>query len=198
MNDNDPRTHGFAVTAFRTFFEAAAIAGIKAAYPVAGTLLGCVRDSDFCPGDADDIDIAVFDEEFDKMGMITEGSWFRVTDRFIYKERVEGVKLELWHNPVHIDVCRARRHPVTGDRYDVGRFGIDNKQVILANVYPARCFRHLETTIFHGIECQIPCDAEYLLEYRYGPDWRTPVHRDHWDWASKIPSQAIRIDYDVL
>jgi hypothetical protein len=187
----------FAVQALSTFRDAASLAGLRF-YLIAGTLLGAARDNDFCPGDADDIDLAVFDEDFDQMGEITEGRWFRVDSRFIYKERIEGVKLTMWDNPVHIDVCRARKHPLTGDRYDIGTVCIDNERVYVANVYPASHFRKLRSMTFYGIPVNIPSHPEGLLEYRYGRDWRKPVHRDDWNWLDHIPSEAIRIDYDQL
>lgn len=186
-----------AVRTLHTFHQAAAVAALQW-YLHAGTLLGAVRDHDWCPGDEDDIDIAVFDEHFDKMGEITEGGWFRVLSRFIYKERVEGVKLQLADSNVHIDVSRLRRHPVTGDRFDIGTVAIEGERVVVANVYPRFCFRRYQTLTFQGLPCRVPDLADVLLDYRYGPDWRMPVHRKDWDWISRIPSEAIRTEYDGL
>lgn len=187
-----------AIKALRTFQEAAALAGVIW-FLNAGTLLGAIRDGDFCPGDEDDIDIGVFDEEFDRMGRVTEGSWFRVTDRFIYEERIEGVKLELAEGGVHIDVSRFRLNPVNGDRYDIGRLNINDEQVFCANVYPAVHWRRFGYVMFQGVPCNVPALPEALLESRYGSDWRTPVHRDDFDWIAHLPhQQCVQLDYSCL
>jgi phosphorylcholine metabolism protein LicD len=187
-----------AVQALHTFQEAAALAGVRW-FLNAGTLLGAVRDQDFCPGDEDDIDIGVFDEDFDRMGDVTEGAWFRVMDRFIYRERVEGVKLELQSGQVRIDVSRFRLNPRTGDRYDVGRLCIDGERIFCVNVYPVEHWRRFEVITFQGIPCNIPAHAEELLAYRYGADWRLPCHRRDWDWLKWLPHQnCVRLEYECL
>jgi len=187
-----------AVKTIKTFQEAAGLAGLQW-FLHAGTLLGAVRDMDFCPGDEDDIDIGVFDEEFDRMASITEGSWFRVLSRFIYRERVEGVKLQLCDNEVRIDISRMRLNPRNGDRYDIGTLNINGDRVFCVNVYPEIHWRKFGMVNFHGVPCNIPNEPEVLLEYRYGANWRTPIHRDHFDWIKHLPDQqCVRLTYDGL
>lgn len=183
-----------AVQSLHTFQQAAALAGMRW-FLHAGTLLGAVRDNDFCPGDADDIDVGVFDGDFDKMGLVTEGGWFRVLERFIYKERIEGVKIALADSDVHIDVCRMRTHPTLPELYDLGTLNINEKRVYCANVYPGWNYKELEVVTFQGVQVNIPRQAEVILRWRYGSDWRFPIHREDWHWLEHIPSKAIRLEY---
>ena len=41
-------------------------------------------------------------------------------------------------------------------------------------VVPFRYFNTLSVIKFMGLQLLIPEDSEDYLEYRYGPDWRTP------------------------
>lgn len=199
MESNSVELVEDAVRTLRTFQEAAGIAGF-AWYLHAGTLLGAVRDGNFCPGDADDIDVAVLAEDWDRVGYLTDGGlWFREMGRFIYKERVEGVKLELHGSAVHVDVSCLRRNPENGERYDLGTLALNGgEKTYVANVYPGRHFRGyppFAVINFYGVPCRIPRHAADLCEYRYGQDWKMPVHRDNFDWCAIAPCEAIRTEY---
>lgn len=186
-----------AVQTFETFVEAASIAGVPFLLS-SGTLLGAIRGGDFCPGDEDDIDVSVLDEHWTKLGRLTEGLWFRVTDRFIFRENVEGVKVELVDNPVHVDIQRMHRHRERDEVYNFGRVNIAGERVFCVDMYPGYHFRFLPETTFLGRRVLIPNDAEKLLAWRYGSNWRTPLGRDEWDWPSRIPNDCVRTNYDEL
>lgn len=186
-----------AVRTFETFMEAAHIAGVRYCLS-SGTLLGCIRDCDFCEGDADDIDVSVMEEDWSKLGGLTEGLWFRATDRFIYREHVEGVKIELVDNPVHVDIQRMRRHRARPEVYNIGRVNINGQRVFVADVYPAHHFEEFNFARFHGLRVPVPAGAEALLAWRYGPEWRTPLSREAWDWPRRIPNDCVKLEYDEL
>lgn len=187
-----------AVQTFHTFTVAAKMAGVPFVL-YDGTLLGCVRDGDFCEGDEDDIDVGVFDGDWTRLAGVTEGSWFRVVDRWIYRENVENVKLQLCDNPVNLDIRRLHWHRTRDEVYNVGHVTIGGDRVFVANVYDGRHFRDPERATFQEIEgVWIPSEAETLLAHRYGPDWRIPVHRRVWDWPAKVPNDCVRTVYDEL
>lgn len=186
-----------AVKTLEVFVEAAHIAGVPFVL-LDGTLLGCIRDHDFCPGDADDIDVGVMDDDWTKLAGLTEGLWFRVVDRWIYRENVENVKVQLCDNDVSMDIRRLHWHKVRDEVYNVGHVTIAQQRVYVANVYDGLHFRSPEDALFHGLPVRIPASARTLLEHRYGPHWETPVHRQVWDWPSNVPNACVRTDYDEL
>ncbi len=186
-----------AVQTFQTFVEAAGIARVPFCLS-SGTLLGAIRDRGFCEGDEDDIDVSVLDEDWTKLGRLTEGLWFRVTDRFIFRENVEGIKVELVDKGVHVDIQRMHRHPERDEVFNYGRVNMGGRQVFCVDMYPGYHFRTLPEMNFHGCRVLIPNDPEKLLEWRYGPDWLTPQSREAWDWPSRIPNKCVRTDYDEL
>jgi hypothetical protein len=189
--------HDQAVQTLETFIEAAAIAGVPFVLS-SGTLLGAIRDGDFAAGDEDDIDVSVMNHHWPRLGRLTEGLWFRATDRFIFRENVEGIKVELVGNPVHVDIQRMHRHPDRDEVYNFGRVNIAGERVFVVDMYPGYHFRHLGSINFHGHVIGIPNDAEKLLEWRYGREWRKPMSREVWDWPSRIPNDCVRTDYDEL
>lgn len=189
--------HAAAVKTWETFVEAAAIAGLPFVLS-SGTLLGAVRDQDFCAGDEDDIDVSVMDHHWHRLGRLTERLWFRATDRFIFRENIEGVKVELVGSPVHVDIQRMHRHPERDEVYNFGRVNIGGEQVFCVDMYPGYHFRFLDSVNFLGHVVGMPNDVEKLLAWRYGPEWRTPLSREAWDWPSRIPNDCVRTDYDEL
>ncbi len=163
-----------------------------------GTLLGAIRDGDFCEGDEDDIDIGIQDEDFDRLLMVTsllEPAGFRVGDRFIHKGRIEGVKLH--RGPSHFDLIRVNHHKNGEECYNLGRRpGPDGLQV-LAFVYPEVHHSRTSEMVFKGIPVRVPYRAEDLLTCRYG-DWKTPIPRDQFDWFNQSNRSSIREDYDAI
>lgn len=190
--------HAAAVKTFETFVEAAEIAGVPFML-FDGTLLGAIRDRDFCEGDEDDIDIAVTENHWTRLAGLTEGLWFRVVDRWIYRENVENIKLQLCDTPVTVDIRRLHYHRDREEVYNVGHVTIGGERVFVANVYPAYHFRYCSMIEFQGRRVRVPNDPANLLELRYGRDWRTPVHRNVWDWPAKVEGNlCVRANYDEL
>jgi hypothetical protein len=192
-----PTLHSRAVQTLRVFDEAATMRGLRWCL-LDGTLLGAVRDSDFCLGDEDDIDIGVFNEDFERVGQVGDGLWFRITDRLIYKERVENVKMCLDDGRVSVDIRRLHRHPTRPEVYNIGHVTLNGERVWVANVYDAAHFDHMDAIYLHDVRTLAPSQAPKLLDHRYGSDWRIPVHRDNWDWTKRIPNNCIRTEYDQL
>lgn len=189
--------HDQAVKTLDTFIEAAAIAGVPFVLS-GGTLLGAIRDGDFCIGDEDDIDVLVFNHFWRKLGGLTEGLWFRVVDRWIYREEVERIKIQLCDTPVFVDIQRAHVHKDRGEVFGFGPVNLAGEGVVVADVYPDYHFHFMPVKQFFGRGVTIPNDAEKLLAWRYGRDWRTPQSREAWDWPSRIPNDCVRTDYDEL
>jgi phosphorylcholine metabolism protein LicD len=71
-------------------------------------------------------------------------------------------------------------------------YSLFNVYEILAKTYwvvvPLRFFNSLKRVKFMGLELFIPEDIESFLEYRYGPNWKTPIK----NW-NKFECQHIRI-----
>ncbi len=163
-----------------------------------GTLLGAIRDADFCDGDEDDIDIAIADHDFDRLLLVTsllEPAGFHLGDRFYHRGRMEGIKLH--RGGSHFDLIRVNRHPVREECYNLGRRPAEDGLQVLAFVYPSHHHDSSEELVFKGIPVQIPLDAEALLTCRYG-DWKTPIPRDQFDWFNQSNRASIQEDYDQI
>ena len=160
-----------------------------------GTLLGAVRDGDFCPNDWDDIDVGVLDEDYylvDDQVQLLEPLGFEKYKPLIFKDRLEGFGLK--RGASHFDVIRVNRHPKRPEEaYNIGR--ISGKP--FAFVYPSKHFDSFDEIEFHGMRILVPHDAEGWLDARYG-DWRIPIPRPGFNWFKQSNSDSIRLDYDIL
>lgn len=163
-----------------------------------GTLLGAIRDGDFCAGDEDDIDIGIADEDFDRLLLVTsllETRGLHLGDRFYHRGRIEGVKLH--RGASHFDLIRINHHPTRAECYNLGRRPTDQGLKVLAFVYPDHHHARSVEMLFKGIPVLIPDAAEQLLTTRYG-DWRTPIPRDQFDWFNQSNRDSIREEYDAI
>ena len=157
-------------------------------YLTLGTALGAYRDKDFCPGDIDDIDLCVNHEFYprekemvDKFlanGWIIKAEWKaedNISTEYSFYKQFEGyrAKVDLWFftpNPYNKEelLFRMFRTPKIYNTY----------------ILPKRFYDNTKEIDFYGTKYLIPEDIEGYLEYNYGKGWKTPIHRDNWDYYS--------------
>ena len=152
-----------------------------------GTVLGAYRDKDFCPGDIDDIDLFLYEEDFSRIDEIqrdmTAKHW---NIKAIWKAE-DGISTEYsffkevaGRKKIKVDLWFYSRNP-------------DNKEELLFRMYkslkeyntfilPKRFYDKLQEIEFYGEKYNVPEDVEGYLEYNYGKDWKTPIHRDNWNY----------------
>ncbi len=162
-----------------------------------GTALGAYRDKDFCPGDIDDIDIAIPVEYFPRFAQISEalkqhgfweGSHFDMPpteehpyglapERAFYRPQ-DGHPDGGWKNKIDIFFLTP---------YDEKNmcwvFYAQPPQVRLIDRKYFTDFANLPTIEFFGTHYPMPRDIESYLAANYGENWRTPIHRDFYLWS---------------
>lgn len=135
-----------------------------------GTLLGAVRDGDFCEDDHDDIDLTTFISSEHIPDILHAASVYGFT---VYHTWTDGeqqtAQLSVKRDDVKIDLMFKKRkngkvwwtvYRGSKKTYKaVPDFANDSAQVA-----------------FHGGAFSIPSKVEEYLTTRYG-DWKTPVHR---------------------
>jgi len=159
-----------------------------------GTLLGAVRDGDFCPGDEDDLDVGVMDADYhivDGLVGLLKPQGFEAYKPLILKGKVEGFGLK--RGASHFDVIRVNHHPERPECYNVGR----GPNGLMAFVYPSKHHEGFEEIEFYGMKLNVPADPEGFLTARYG-DWRTEIRRPEFNWYEQSERSSIREDYDAL
>ena len=188
-------TYNQAVANLKDFHSVAGDIGLRFCL-MDGTLLGAVRDGDFCPGDEDDIDVGVLDRHYDKTELLVEKMkplGFERYKSFILKGKVEGFGLR--RGASHFDVIRINKHPHRSECYNFGRTTGGKK--ILAFVYPSLHHDSFGLINFHEKMFMTPYDPEGFLTCRYG-DWKTPINRPSFIWWEDANKESIRYDYDML
>jgi phosphorylcholine metabolism protein LicD len=173
-------------------------------YLFEGTLVGAYRDNDFCPGDEDDIDLGIWDKDYDKLELaireLVERYNFIVTKTFHHSGKMEGVAIQRGEN--HIDLIRVHNHPERPETYNFCRyFGQDEDKIkrgtVMVCVYPSECMDGFTKHTFYGLNCLIPKDADMYLTSRYG-DYRTEIKREDFDWYSMSNTDTILTEYDMI
>jgi lipopolysaccharide cholinephosphotransferase len=158
-----------------------------------GTALGAYRDNDFCPGDIDDIDLCVdhefypmagkISDEFVKNGWSIKAIWEakdKISTEYSFYKKYDGfiAKVDLWYytpNPYNKDEVLFRMY----------------REQEISNTYilPKRFHDSFKEIEFYGEKYLMPEDIEGYLEYNYGKDWKTPIHRKNWDYYSSNHSK---------
>jgi lipopolysaccharide cholinephosphotransferase len=172
-----------------------------------GALLGVIRDNKLLPWDPD-IDISIWDQDFDKATTI--GREFEEAGFFV---EVHEYKDGMWlsrGNGKHIELAKQKRE---GDfvirknamprnsRIDLmikslisflpktlffrlrrfGRKYFSKPPVIFKT--PALYFSEFTQIEFLGIRVNVPARYEDYLEFKYGKEWRIPIKQ--WDFSKE-------------
>jgi len=164
-------------------------------YLTLGTALGAYRDHDFCPGDIDDIDLCVdyehypreeeMKDKFLENGWTLKAKWEasdKISTEYSFYKQFDGfrAKVDLWfftpnpNNPEEL-LFRMYRTNTEYNTYAV----------------PKRFYEKTKEIDFYGTKYLIPEDIEGYLEYNYGPGWKTPIHRDNWDYYDSNKSKKV-------
>jgi phosphorylcholine metabolism protein LicD len=160
-----------------------------------GTLLGAYRDKDFCEGDEDDIDLftwSIYDVLAGNIIKRAEEHGFELVNHWKGDARLPGKGQELavkrLGSKVDVNFYEKRGLDAWSLVYDGQQHGIP--QVTLARFY-----EELQPYEFLGRKFNIPRDIEGYLTHRYGPDWRTPIHRSQYSCYNKDHLRALLPDY---
>lgn len=164
-----------------------------------GTLLGAIRDGDFCPGDEDDLDVGILDADYDTatkaLTKELENIGFRRFKDLVLHGRVEGFGIE--RGPSHFDIIRVNHHSTRQECYNVGRRRVNGETQYLAFVYHSKHHDSFEEIEFYGMKFKVPADPHGFLTERYG-DWHTEIRRPNFAWYEQSNRASIREDYDRL
>ena len=151
-----------------------------------GTALGAYRDGTYCPGDEDDMDIAVDIKYFNRIDDIKrevnkQGKFTHLHDFIADDEVSPEVSFCKQYNTKDYSKIDIFFISDIEDK-KCFRFYLDNN----SNHYQTRLFdkKHFdsfETVNFFGEEYNLPGHIEEYLAYNYG-DWKKPVNRKDWTW----------------
>lgn len=141
-----------------------------------GTLLGLIRDNDFIRFDLD-TDIGVLFEDFigskiGELGIRLEREGFSYTEYGDYNNNFEA---SFVRNGVKTDLFFYRKFE---DKWIFHAFLNDE---IITYFYPREMLDIITETKFKDEIFAIPKNAEEILAFKYGADWR--IEDRGWDWA---------------
>jgi phosphorylcholine metabolism protein LicD len=143
-----------------------------------GTLLGAVRDGDFCADDHNDIDLTILEggerlslalEQAMVLGFELHHGWPR-SERGTMQAAMKrkGVKVDLMVKEV------VKLEDSEGDWLYWTVYG--RNDLVVPKAIPMALVLPLKKVEFHGVQYNVPGDTDGYLHYRYG-NWRQPVHR---------------------
>lgn len=146
-----------------------------------GTALGAWRDGDFCPGDEDDVDLAVHVAHYAqadaiKHAFIDAGFSMHeythadaISPEIAFEKKHDG-----WHTKVDIFFLTPRADKMVWTFYTAD--GVQNRAVA------SKYFLNFTHAPLFGELFNIPDLAADYLAANYGPNWETPIHRNNWQW----------------
>jgi len=148
-----------------------------------GTLLGAVRDKDFCEDDQDDIDLTTSIEYWDKV------------EDLIELAKRKGFSLyHKWDGRDYLEKTGKRTSCQVAFIKDGGKIDLMFKDVkgdyqwytlfkgweVVYQKIPLELVDKLDSCIFYGTEYKIPGRVDKYLKYRYG-NYHKRVHRFSWN-----------------
>lgn len=163
-----------------------------------GTALGAYRDGTYCPGDENDMDLAIDIKYFDKLRDIKKA----VSDQAIFTHNHDFINKD----GIAPEISFVKRHSNEVGHYSkVDLFFIseldgkkcwrfylnDNSEDTITKFFNKKHFETFSKITFFGVEYNIPAHIEEYLTANYG-DWKTPIHRDNWLWHRDNQCEEIR------
>lgn len=155
-----------------------------------GTALGAYRDGTYCPGDENDMDLAIDIKYFDRLSSIKRA----VKEQGIFEHNHDFIN----DDKISPEVSFVKRHGRDVGYYSkVDLFFIseiegkkcwrfyleDDPNNTLTKYFNKKYWDTWDKVTFFGAEYNVPGYIEEYLTDNYG-DWKTPIHRRDWDWKS--------------
>ena len=158
-----------------------------------GTALGAYRDQAFCPGDEDDMDVAVDIKYFpmlDKIiGNLCNPNLFQQHKDYIADDKVcPEIAFSMVYpgqNYSKIDIFFTQEiNGQTAWRF----YPVHDLNVNVTKLIDKRFLKTQDKIKFFGTEYNIPSHIEEYLAVNYG-DWETPINRLNfcWTYGNKAP-----------
>jgi hypothetical protein len=162
-----------------------------------GTLLGAVRDGNFCADDQDDIDLTIIGgaptlpaaiQQACLLGFVIQHSWShstRGTGQLALKRH--GVKVDLMLKE------RVRLGDSDGEWMFWTVYGKGDR--VVPKAIPMKLVEPWGSVLFHGHRYNVPGNVDGYLSYRYG-NWREPMHRSNYSCYTTdqaILPQAVQV-----
>lgn len=164
------------------FKKAAMAAGITF-FLDGGTLLGAIRDKDFCEDDQDDIDLTAFyldwnkvellEQEAKKLGFSVYHKW-DANDYLAKHKKITSSQISFKRNGGKIDLMFKKKKDSWLWWTVFHRSGKDVYKKI-----PYQYMLPLKNILFYGEEFFVPNNFNDYLTYRYD-DWQKKVHRSNY------------------
>ncbi len=145
-------------------------------FPAFGTLLGFIRSDGFIPHD-DDADLVVVTEAQSKKQMMELRDVVREhLSHYRDLKLFDGSKLPGRNLPVGFDQDGQWVHiDLFLTYYDDGQLMLFNDRLKTFEPIDPTLLGLGRTVTIHGVAFDVPVQSEALLEFWYGPDWRTPL-----------------------
>lgn len=133
----------------------------------AGTLLGAVRDKDFCTDDEDDIDLSTWENYLQfKEEIVKSAEEIGFTLLFDWE-----LEICLERGGSRVDIFFNRKNGKEAYRHLYSGLKIERYLVV-----PVKYYEKLGSIIFKGKRFNTPGMVKEYLTIKYG-DWRTPINR---------------------
>ena len=157
-----------------------------------GTSLGAYRDGTFCPGDEDDMDLAIDIKYYDRLDEIIEAfKGFEYLHNFLNDDGIAPeVSFRWWWKGCYskIDLFFISEQ----NEKKCWRFYLnDDPKDYITKYFDKKHWESWDKVTFFGEEYNIPGHIEEYLTSNYG-DWKTPIHRKDWDWKTDNKCQESR------